>query len=343
MKDTSSSFLNALHNRNEKNPPVWIMRQAGRYLPEFRALREKYSLIDLFRNPDQIALITQMPLKRFPLDAAIVFSDILYLLEASSIQWDFYPGQGPVITPVIKDEQDVQRLHFSGREKYTPLIEGIIHLKKELLVPLIGFAGGPFTLVTYLVEGQGTQGSFTQTKKLMYQFPQMMHALLEKVTDAIIFYLEEQITAGVDALQIFDSWAGFLSVDDFHLFATPYLQKIALAMQKRSMPTIVFCRGSSYYLSSLNLLAFSGISLDGYIDIKEARKKTRQGLVLQGNVDPDVLLGSFSCIREKTMALLNAMHADKGFIVNLAHGIRPQTPLDAVKYWIDLIKESKKK
>ena len=321
-------LINALKSVNKERAPVWIMRQAGRYLPEYQLLRKKYSLKELFFTPELAAQVTLLPIDLLGVDAAILFSDITVVAAALGLKLDFADGPliEPLLTPCILDGLS----HDLGRLK--PVEETIKLLIPQLKVPLIGFCGAPFTVATYLIEKHCGE-KFSETKKWIYSHPKSFQKLLFKIEKISIEYLQMQVHAGVSAIQIFDSWANILSKEDFRQFCLPFYRRMIDAVKA---PVILFMRGASSYLEDLSSLPCA-LSLDWQIPMDEARKKTKQPL--QGNIDPDLLYAPLSLIREKTVQLLESMKKDPAFIVNLGHGIKPNTPLDAVRCFIKTVHE----
>jgi len=295
------------------------MRQAGRYLPEYQAIRKKYSLEEMFRTPDLIYEITWQPLKRLGVDAAILFADILHIPLTLGYDVTFPGKQGPLVTSpskfIVKDVEET--LAF--------VREGILLLKQDLDVPLIGFCGGPFTVMKYMRE-----------KKWIYTHPKEAKELLQLITDQSIRYLKMQVEAGVDAIQIFDSWVNTLSHQDFRNFALPYLNQLIRSLD---VPVILFARGSCHLASDLASIRPSAISFDWFKPLYEMRQKVPNTIAIQGNLDPDILYAPPAVIQRETKKLLNSMQGEPGFIVNLGHGIFPDTPVDHVKCFVDTVKQ----
>jgi len=333
-------FLDALKCKNDSRPPVWLMRQAGRYMPEYRALRAKYSFLEMCHNPELIAEVTQLPLHSFGMDAAILFSDILVIPEALGVGLRFDEGKGPIIERPISTLADIQALPSpSIPESLKYVADGIKLVKPQLNVPLIGFCGAPFTVASYMIEGKSSR-DLRKTKQLMVRDPKAFSLLLDKIADCSIDYLNMQIDAGVDALQIFDSWAYFLSHSHFREFSLAYLNKILKGL-KADIPVILFCRGSSIFAPQLAEISPAGISLDWQSDIVKMREQIPSHIALQGNLDPDILYGSHETIRKEVKTILNGMKDDRGFIFNLGHGMIPDIPCDAVRVLVETIKNSR--
>ncbi len=295
-------FLEALKNENRRRPPVWLMRQAGRYMPSYRKLREKNDLRDLFLTPELAAEITLMPVEQLGVDVAILFSDITVIALLLGMSLDFNEG------PVIRGE--LKRRPIDCLE---PIAEAIRLVKPKLKVPLLGFCGGPYTVSRYM------GGNL---------------ALLEPITEATIEYIHMQEEAGVDAIQIFDSWAGELDPKSFQIVCMPYLKRLINATR---VPVIVFMRGSCRYVRELAQLHPTAISFDSEMPLHEVRKKV--SLAVQGNLDPNLLYEPLPIIRQKTKKLLESMQNDPGFIVNLGHGVKKDVSFDAVKILVDTVRE----
>lgn len=304
-------LIQALKKENHGRPPVWLMRQAGRYLPEYRKLREKYSLKELFFNPELAAEITHMPIKRFGVDAAILFSDITVVAEALGLHLEF--KEGPIVSPWEEKE-----LSFLP-EKLDPIIDAVRFIKEDLTVPLIGFCGGPFTVASYLI------GDLEKTLKY-----KNLPLLLDKIADVSIDYLKRQVKAGADAIQVFDSWANVLSKEQFQLYTLPYLNRFK---EEVNAPFIFFMRGAAVHLEEIP----TAVSIDWECSLSSARARTNQPL--QGNLDPDIFFEPLDVVKKKTKEILASMHEDPAFILNLGHGVKPGTPVDAVRCFVETAKE----
>ena len=314
------------------------MRQAGRYLPEYQKLKTKYSLDEMFSTPELIRQITILPVELLGVDAAILFADILHVIKMLGASAHFKPEGGISVTPILCGNQDLQKLH--RKSPYETLFfveEGITLLKKELRVPLIGFCGGPFTVASYMIESE-KKGELSQTKKWLYSDPESFHHLLQMITEASIDYLKMQIKAGVNAIQIFDSWAGVLPKEEFTIFILPYLKQLIDALKDSNIPILIFCRGSSLFASELVSLKPSGISFDWSYPMHEIRKGVPKTIAVQGNLDPEILNSSFILIKKKTVELLKSMEGDTGFIANLGHGVLPYIPFENVRCFVDTVK-----
>lgn len=301
-------------------------------MPEYQLLRKKYSLSSLFHRPQLAALVTKLPLDVFDLDAAIVFSDILVIVEALGCSLRFPKIGGPKIIPKISWEDPVETIEvLDVRRALSYVYETIRLLKKTLTVPLIGFCGGPFTVATYLI--------LEEISLWLSLAPGPLHLLLEKITQATELYLEEQINSGVDVIQIFDSWANLLNQEQRALFCYPYIRRLVQVAKKRNIPVIFFCRGSSLFPEELVSLGVDAISFDGQAPLHSLREKIPHPMAVQGNLSPDILAKSTPLeVEAATAALLCSMHGKPGWIANLGHGILPSTPVDNVHAFIRVLR-----
>ena len=333
-------YLRACRKESVDCTPVWIMRQAGRYLEEYRALRAKYSFIETCKAPELAVEITLQPIRRFELDAAIVFADILLPLEKMGIDFEFTKDDGPQINTTIRTRSDVEKMKvINPMEEMAYLMDAIRMVRRELggKIPLIGFSGAPFTLASYIIEGGGSR-NYVFTKSMMYREPDTWHLLMEKLTDMVIAYLNDQIQAGVQAVQVFDSWVGCLSQADYREFVLPH-QKRLMAALDTSVPNIHFAFGASHLLPMVKAAGGDVIGLDWRTDIDEAWKTLNYGPAVQGNLDPVALYGSQDYIMRRVKDILGRVGNRSGHIFNLGHGILPTAPSDNVKYMIDLVHE----
>ncbi len=328
-------FLDALSCKNQGRPPVWLMRQAGRYLPSYRALRQKHTLSELFHTPELALEVTHLPFKVLDLDAAILFSDILVIVEVFGLKLVFPEGASPQVIPPLTSLDQIKKLvAFSVEEKLAYVFEIIRLLRPTLKVPLIGFSGAPFTIATYMIEGGAEQ-----LNRWIQEDPLTVKELFDKISDALIEYLHLQVKSGVQAIQIFDSWANRLSYPDFLNYSLPYLQKMVEALQ--GTPVILFCRGSSLLFEELASLRPAGISFDGEKSMRELRSRVSKTIAVQGNI-PNILLSEEPLVVEKTVKiLLEEMRGETGFIVNLSHGILPTARLESVQRLVDLVRCSR--
>jgi uroporphyrinogen decarboxylase len=325
-------FLDALRCQNQQRPPVWLMRQAGRYMPEYRALRAKHSLWELFHQPELAAEVTLLPMQLLNVDAAILFSDILVIAEALGLSVHFPDTGGPFIEPAVQTAADVDKLQLRDISHSLDYVQKTIALVKPAIdVPLIGFCGGPFTIASYMMDKQ-------QVKKWIYSDPASFHRLLDKITVATIAYLRLQIQAGVDAIQIFDSWANVLTHPQFLTFSAAYLKKIVDALRDTNIPIILFCRGSSQRPVELSAIQPAAISFDWQQKLPVLRRSVPSHIAVQGNLDPELLFAPQAIISQTVKHLLKEMQGDPGFIVNLGHGVLPETPIDNVRCLVDTVR-----
>jgi uroporphyrinogen decarboxylase len=335
MNDT---FLRACRGEKTDYTPIWMMRQAGRYLPEYQKVRGNVTFLELCKSPELCVEVTLQPIDILGMDAAILFSDILILMEAMGAQLEFHEGLGPVFPETICDRAALDKLIIPDADESTGFVmETIRLLRKELKVPLIGFAGAPFTCATYLIEG-GSSKVFWETKKMMFTEPELFHGLMEKITQSTIGYMRAQARAGAQALQLFDSWAGILAPSDFSEFALPYVQRILASLKEFDIPLIYFANNGA---TLLDLSVTSGadvIGLDWRINIGDAIKKVGNKAV-QGNIDPFSLLLPKDKLRVRIQNLLNGAKDAKGHIFNLGHGIHQFTPPDQAKIAVDAVHE----
>jgi len=319
-------FLDALAGKNHAGrPPIWLMRQAGRYMKRYQALRKGVSLMDLFCDPEKIEEITLLPIEQFGMDAAILFSDILMVLLPLGYGLSYPDGIGPQVTARTEARVPArERLAFVG--------QGIRALKKRLKVPLIGFAGGPFTVATYVLEKKHRL-DLHETKKWIYTRPIELYHLLDELTEVTIDYLQMQVDAGVDAIQLFDSWAGLLDQAALRNFVLPYLKRIR---ERIAVPLIIFMRGSCLYLDELLSLHPTCVSLDWTIPVWEMRERT--SIALQGNLDPAFLKAPLKEVEKRVQELLHRMGDDPAFIAGLGHGVEQDTPEEAVACFIETVR-----
>lgn len=330
-------LLKALKHSNEGRPPVWLMRQAGRYLPEYRKIREKFSFMEMCRTPELVAEITQQPLRRFGFDAAILFSDILVVPDALELGLSFEEGKGPVFERPLHTAKDIYALpKIDIVDKLHYVFASIKLLKSELNVPLLGFAGAPFTVASYMIEG-GASKDLRRTKKWMLEDPESFHYLLKLLTDYTIQYLRAQHQAGVAAVQVFESWAQMLAYPQFKEFSLPYLKLIVDALKAQEIPVILFARGSSLLAREFTSLQPACLSIDWNGDLSHIRKSIGSNIALQGNLDPEILLCSPKTVQREVQRILSEMKGDPSYLFNLGHGILPETPLDSVQALVDTI------
>jgi uroporphyrinogen decarboxylase len=332
-------LLKALKGEPVSRPPVWMMRQAGRYLPDYIKLREQYDFFTRVEIPELACEITLQPVDQVGVDAAIIFSDILVIPQAMGLEVTLEEGKGPLLPRVVKNEADVAALVTdSMEERLHYVMKALAMTKRELngRVPLIGFAGAPWTLLCYMVEGKGSK-TFDKAKQFCFTQPELAHTLLQKITDATIAYLKAQIKAGADLVQVFDSWSGMLSPADFQLFAQPYLTQIADAVSGDA-PVILFPKGSWYALADLSHTSAAGLGLDWSVTPELARQLTGNRVTLQGNFDPARLLSPIPQIKKNVHEMISRFGTNR-YIANLGHGILPNIPVDHARAFVDAVKE----
>lgn len=323
--------------------PVWMMRQAGRVLPEYRAVREQAgSFITLAKTPELAAEVTIQPVDAFDVDAAIIFSDILVIPEAMGLPYEMIESRGPVFPETVRTMDDLKRLRVADAESDLGYVLDAIKLTKKELngrVPLIGFAGAPFTIFCYMTEGKGSK-TFSVAKKLLYTDPDFAHALLQQITDSTIAYLQAQIRAGADLIQIFDSWAGILSPEQYRTFSLPYIKQICdliTGTPDREVPITVFAKGAFFARQEIGQLSCDVVGLDWNMDPHESRQLIPDR-VLQGNLDPCVLYADFAQIRAEVKRMFDGF-GHQHYIANLGHGIYPDTDRDKARCFVDAVKE----
>ena len=329
--------------------PVWMMRQAGRVLAEYRAVRERAgSFITLAKTPELAAEVTIQPVDAFDVDAAIIFSDILVIPEAMGLPYEMIESRGPVFPQTVRTTADLARLRVADPESDLGYVLDAIRLTKKELngrVPLIGFAGAPFTIFCYMTEGKGSK-TFSVAKKLLYTDPVFAHTLLQQITDSTVAYLKAQVRAGADLVQIFDSWAGILSPEQYRTFSLPYIKQICDALGSEvhdgvvshaPVPVTVFAKGAFFARHEIGQLACSVVGLDWNMDPAESREMI-PNKVLQGNLDPCVLYADFAQIRAEVKQMFDAF-GHQHYIANLGHGIYPDTDPDKARCFVDAVKE----
>lgn len=339
-------FLKALMREPVDVTPVWMMRQAGRYLPEYRATRKQAgSFLDLCKNAELACEVTMQPLRRYDFDAAILFSDILTIPDALGQGLYFEEGEGPKFRKVIRTAADVENLpevNIASELEYVMNAVSVIRRELNGSVPLIGFSGSPWTLATYMIEGGGSK-DFRHAKQFMYDNPEAMHLLLEKLADAVTDYLNAQIDAGAQAVQIFDTWGGILTPSCYQEFSLAYMKRIVTNLTKeregRKVPSILFTKNGGQWLESIVAAGADGVGLDWTIDIADAKRRANGAVALQGNMDPTMLYASPAAIHREVGKILAGYGADAGHVFNLGHGITPQVNPDNVKVFVDSVHE----
>lgn len=337
MKLQNDLFLRTAKGEITERTPVWLMRQAGRILPEYRAVRKQAGdFITLAKTPEMAAEVTIQPVDILGVDAAIIFSDILVIPEAMGLPYEMVEKKGPLFPKVVQSKQDIDNLKIADPETDLGyVLEAIDIVKRELngRVPLIGFAGAPFTILCYMIEGQGSK-TFSKAKKMLYTQPTLAHTLLQKITDSTISYLKAQINHGADLVQVFDSWAGILSPQQYKTFSLPYIKQICDAITET--PVTVFAKGAYFARKDIGKLDCQVVGLDWNMDIRESRRMIKNK-TLQGNLDPCVLYGSNRSIESHTKKMLKSF-GSQYHIANLGHGVYPDTDPDKVKCFIETVK-----
>src|SRR5574343_507187 len=334
-------FLKAKNSEITERPPVWMMRQAGRFMKEYWDIKNKYSFLEMCKTPEIAADVTMLPIDLLDVDAAILFSDILVTAEAMGGQLSFEAGVGPLFANPVKNKADIDALLVDGTEdrlKYVADAIKVIQQRLNGTKPLIGFAGAPFTVMSYLIEG-GSSKDFKKTKLFIHNQPALAHKLLQKIADVTVMYLNMQIAAGVNALQLFDSWALALSWDDYNEFSHRYNAQIISKLNRTGIPIISFCKGSSGFAPLMAEAKPDVISIDWNADLLNIKNALPSNIAVQGNLDPFLLYADKKVIKERIHRLFDRMKGTNGFIFNLGHGIMPDIPFDNVKYAIDTVRE----
>jgi len=332
-------FLRALKGEIVTRPPVWIMRQAGRYLPAFMKLKNKYDFFTRCQTPELATEITLMPINQLKPDAAILFSDILVVLQAMNINVEMRDGIGPWVPNPIKNKKDLSNVIVPNiNEKLGYVLDAVKMTQKELnnSIPLIGFAGSPWTLLCYAIEGQGSK-TFDKAKAFCFEHPALAHEFLQKITNTTILYLKEKVTSGVNAVQLFDSWGGILSPKDYDEFSWSYLQQI-ISELKEITPVIVFGKGCWFALNKMSKSGASALGIDWTCSAQNSRYLSGGNITLQGNLDPARLLSPIPEIKKQVTNMINEFGKDK-YIVNLGHGILPNIPVSHAQAFIDSVKQ----
>ncbi len=333
-------IIKTLLGESTERTPVWMMRQAGRYLPEYIKLREKYGFFERCQTPELACEITLQPVDIVGVDAAILFSDILVVPQAMGLEVQLIEKQGPLLPQPIKTQNDLQRICVPDvNERLHYVFDAIKLIKRELngRVPLIGFAGAPWTLLCYMVQGKGSK-TFDEAKGFCYQNPELAHRLLQMITDTTIAYLKGQVAAGADVIQIFDSWGGLLSKKDFETFSLQYIRQI-VATLKEDVPTIIFAKGAWSSLPEMATTGAHGLGIDWCIEPQVARGYAGNSITLQGNFDPAKLLSPIPVIQKEVKEMLQAFGKGR-HIANLGHGILPNVPVDHARAFVDAVKEA---
>jgi uroporphyrinogen decarboxylase len=339
MQLKNDLILRAARGETTERTPVWLMRQAGRILPEYRAVRERVKgFREMVMNPEVAAEVTLQPVDILDVDAAIIFSDILVVPEAMGMKYEMIEAKGPVLPDPITKMEDLKKLRVENAHLDLQYVYNAIKLTRKELngrVPLIGFAGAPWTIMAYMVEGSGSK-TFSKARKMLYSEPALSHELLGKITKVTIAYLKEQVKAGADMIQLFDSWAGILAPDQYNEFSLKYISEICNAINE--VPVTVFAKGAFFARTEMGKLNCRTIGLDWNMEIQESRELIGPDKTLQGNLDPCVLYTSYDEIKKYTKKMLNDFGPAK-HIANLGHGVYPDTDKDKVKCFVDAVKE----
>lgn len=338
-------FLRACKREYVERTPIWIMRQAGRYLPEYRAVRDKYDFLTMCKTPELAAEVTIQPVDIIGVDAAIIFSDILVIPEAMGMKLEMIESKGPKLFDPIRSESDVDKLKDVNPAKDLKyVLDAVALTKKELnnRVPLIGFAGSPWTLMTYMVEGGGSK-NFSEIKKFIYNQPKATHKLLDKIAKSVADYLSAKIAAGANVVQIFDTWGGILSPDDFEEFSLHYIEQVISKIKRNDEPVIVFAKGVHCRLEKLAHCGADVIGLDWNTELGKVREQIGNKVALQGNLDPTILYSGKEKIKSEAIKVLESFGSGGGHIFNLGHGILPDVEPENAKFLVDTVKEESKR
>jgi uroporphyrinogen decarboxylase len=339
MKLKNDLLLRALRQEKVERPPVWMMRQAGRYLPDYLKLKEKYGFFERCQTPELATEITIQPVEQVGVDAAIIFSDILVVPQAMGLEVQMVEGKGPFLPDPIKQYEDLKRLRKPDVHESLGYVFDALSLTKKTLdgrVPLIGFAGAPWTLLCYMVQGKGSK-TFDEAKAFCFTQPETAHALLQMITDTTIEYLRAQAKAGADVVQLFDSWGGLLSPKDFEEFSLQYIRQIIAALKDETL-TILFAKGAWFSLDEMSKTGTNALGIDWCVTAEKARMFAGDKITLQGNFDPARLLSPISEIKKGVKNMIDAFGTQR-YIANLGHGILPNVPVDHARAFVDAVKE----
>jgi uroporphyrinogen decarboxylase len=339
MKLKNDLLLRALRKEKVERPPVWMMRQAGRYLPDYLKLKEKYSFFERCQTPELATEITIQPVEQVGVDAAIIFSDILVVPQAMGLEVQMVEGKGPFLPDPIKQCEDLKRLRKPDVHESLGYVFDALSLTKKTLdgrVPLIGFAGAPWTLLCYMVQGKGSK-TFDEAKAFCFTQPETAHTLLQLITDTTIEYLRAQAKAGADVVQLFDSWGGLLGPKDFEEFSLQYIRQIIAALKDETL-TILFAKGAWFALDEMSKTGANALGIDWCVTAEKARTFAGDRITLQGNFDPARLLSPISEIKKEVKNMIDAFGAER-YIANLGHGILPNVPVDHARAFVDAVKE----
>lgn len=342
MNDT---FLKACRREETEFTPVWLMRQAGRYMEEYMAIRRNYTFLEMCKKPEIAAEVTLQPVNKLGVDAAILFADILLPLEGMGIDLEFAKNEGPVIHNPVRTQADVDKLRIIDAEEATPYVmEAVRIIRKELegKVPLIGFSGAPFTLASYMIEGGGSR-EYKNCKAMMFAAPEVWHALMAKLAEVVVRYLKAQVAAGAQAVQVFDSWVGALAPNDYKEYVLPHQKYVFDNLKDCGVPVIHFANNASSMLEMVKQAGGDVIGLDWRINLDDAWKRLGNDVAVQGNLDPMTLFGPVSVIEEKVKDILQRAGGRPGHIFNLGHGINKETPVENVIALVEAVHKYSKK
>ena len=344
MNEQNKIFIEACHGRQVPYTPLWIMRQAGRYLPEYRAVRKKHTFHEMMHTPDLMTEVTLQPIRRYGFDAAIMFSDILVIPEAMGVKFELIEKVGPVFNNPLDSIEKINAISIADTSYFQHVFDGVKQIRNELddLKALIGFSGAPWTIASYMVEGKPSK-DYRNIRSLIYSNPKTFHHLMECLTDSIINYVTEQVNAGADAIQIFDTNASYLSRKVFEVFSFPYLKRIVSAVNQLNVPCILFVKGGGNWLDLLKTSQASVLGMDWTVPLHEARNAVNDVVSLQGNLDPSILLAPNEVIKKEVVKVLKSYGNGYGHIFNLGHGITPDIPLEAVQTVVDTVRSQSPK
>ncbi len=337
-------FLRACRLQKVDCTPVWMMRQAGRYLPEYRRLRERYTLLEICGNPELAAEVTLQPIRRFDLDAAIIFADILLPLKGMGLDFRFAAGEGPVISEPVRSPEAVRALHTMDPWQHLPHVMEALRLVRRELDPgraLIGFCGAPFTLASYMIEG-GRSKNFQETKRFMYTHPDAWKELMGKLVEVQIAYLNAQVDSGAQAVQLFDSWVGSLGPADYREYVLPFSRALFQGLKHRRVPLIHFGTGTGALLEDMQQAGGTVLGVDWRVDLDQVWLRLGSGQAIQGNLDPLALMAPRPILKRKVREVLGQARGRRGHIFNLGHGVLPATDPDAVAAMVDWVREESK-
>ena len=332
-------FIDACYNKKTPRPPVWLMRQAGRYLPEYREIRKNAGFIEMCNSPEMVKEITLQPIRRFGMDAAIIFCDILIPLVPMGLELSYREGEGPVIANPIRTLEDVKALEMPNMDKDLGFLKQSLQLTRANLAQdkaLIGFAGAPFTLACYAVQGRGGS-NFETLHRWMFNQPKAFDLLMTRLADMTIEYFRHQVAGGAQALQLFDSWGGMISAYDYLHRVFPHVQRILASIKDLNVPRILFIKGAAHFRNFLNLTNAEVIGLDWTMPIDDSRRTLGPDLAVQGNLDPSLLFSTPELIRQRTLAMIEVNRDRPGFIANLGHGIHKDTPIESVETFVNTV------